>query len=280
MSTEAFDTLQFLLAQVAAESYLDGVHDGESLQSLYVQGANHYTLYEELKLRGELGMTQSTSLMWQDFSDTWEIVSHQKNTASGFSGTLMRNKVTGEYTISFRSTESKGEDDGGDVDRDSALGANGQIKDDGFAWGQIRDMQAFYQSLSAEGSEHYDATFSAHMASQGQLNVTGYSLGGHLAQVFTQLNYNGVLHTYTINGAGMGTINNIPEGQNLGPQLQGLMDTFNQILDGPLAAIDSIGEFHLIDAALQVGHRFNLGWSKEQRVQWFIEKPGQIYLIH
>ena len=37
-----------------------------------------------------------------------------------------------------------------------------------------------------------------------QINITGYSPGGHLAQVFTRFHYNEVIHTYTMNGAGFG----------------------------------------------------------------------------
>jgi Ca2+-binding RTX toxin-like protein len=40
--------------------------------------------------------------------------------------------------------------------------------------------------------------------SQNQLNVTGYSLGGHLATVFTELYADRVAQTYTFNGAGRG----------------------------------------------------------------------------
>jgi len=269
MATEAFNILQFLLAQVAAESYLDGIDftnesNGGALEKRYRQGANHYLNYAELARDGELGMTQSTQSMWDDFKNTWSIVFHQKNTASGFSGTLLKNKITGQYTLSLRSTESKSPLKGGDVVRDGTEGANGQIKDDGFAWGQILDMQKFFEELSTAEVGHPANEFSRHMAVGGKLNVTGYSLGGHLAQVFTQLNYDDVLHTYTINGAGMGTINEIPEDVAIGGQLSSLIQTINDIMTDPLNHLELFQQHHLQNAAV--------GVTKEERIQWFIDQ--------
>ena len=48
-----------------------------------------------------------------EFADTFEVIAHRENTSTGFSGTLFRSKITdlsrglvsGEYALSFRSTE-------------------------------------------------------------------------------------------------------------------------------------------------------------------------------
>jgi hypothetical protein len=112
----------------------------------------------------------------------------------------MRDTTTGEYTLSFRSTEYRNQAQGGDWERDGLLGADGEIFSDGFAFGQLAAMEDYYQSLKASGKLPTGST----------LNVTGYSLGGHLATVFTELHYNdndiAFGHTYTFNGAGRGPV--------------------------------------------------------------------------
>ncbi len=135
-----------------------------------------------------------SNTMIDDFFKTWQIIDHKKNTSSGFSATLMQHKKTGEFTLSFRSTESKQSSDGGDVERDSGDGANGQITSLGFAYGQLLDMEQYYQQLKDDPTINLPA----------KINLTGYSLGGHLAQVFTRLHYGTLIHTYTMNGAGFG----------------------------------------------------------------------------
>lgn len=262
---------------MAAESYLDGgdLDVQSSLEKFYVQGANHYLNYADLKARGELGMTQATRLMWSDFSDTWELIAHQKNTSSGFSGTLLLNRLSGEYTLSFRSTESKGEVDGGDARRDSALGANGEISADGFAWGQIRDMRGFFEDLSTAGSAHYDPGFAAHMAGGGRVNVTGYSLGGHLAQVFVQLNSAAVLHAYTFNGAGMGALDSVAEGQPLGSQLAVLMSMVDATMERPSEVLELFDGAILNRVALGFGHIFSPTLGNAEKLQWFVDQDSQ-----
>ena len=124
-----------------------------------------------------------TSAQANDFLDHHEIIAHQPNNLqSGFSATLMRNKDTGEYTLSFRSTEYRQTTDGGDFVRD-AQGADVDFTQYGFAFAQIRDMEAYYADLKSSGKLPAGAT----------LNVTGYSLGAHLATVFTEL-HNGRNH--------------------------------------------------------------------------------------
>lgn len=278
MSKDAFKILEYLLAQVAAESYLD--QEYRSLRKNYVYGANRESAYSLLDSLGELGATQATSLMWTDFSSKWSIIAHQENTTSGFSGTLLKN-ISGEYTISFRSTESNGESKGGDVDRDSFKGANGEISATGFAWGQILDMEKFLSDLTTSTSRHYSAQFDAYVTGGGKLNVTGYSLGGHLAQVFTQLHRDVVLHTYTFNGAGIGTINAVPEGASIKSELTALLVKFESILSTPSASLPLLTESMLNEAAASVGHLFlgppELQPQPAEKLDWIIQDSARWY---
>ncbi|MDH5640926.1 MAG: hypothetical protein OEY28_06495, partial [Nitrospira sp.] len=98
------------------------------------------------------------------------------------------------FTLSFRSTESKVHDEGGDWERDGSSGADGEITLEGFAFGQLASMETYYQSLKNSGLLPADAV----------LNVTGYFLGGHLATVFTELHASDVNQTYLFNAAGRG----------------------------------------------------------------------------
>lgn len=80
-----------------------------------------------------------------DFVATWEIVSHQENTDSGFSSTLFRNKETGELYYATRGTEPVWPDL---LETDIA-----DIVTDGLAINQIIDMYNDWQRIkAAEGS--------------------------------------------------------------------------------------------------------------------------------
>lgn len=106
---------EFTLAQIAADSYLDGInyYNYDDLARRLRNGANHYDALQKNIEDDNLSATRMTEQMVNDFNSTWEIVTHLPNTSSGFSATLFKHKVTGEYTLSFRSTESKDKVDGG-----------------------------------------------------------------------------------------------------------------------------------------------------------------------
>ena len=223
---------EFTLAQIAADSYLDNEQDpdftieqDDLVRVRFRNGANHYKHIEDNERDNNLSATRMTEVMIGDFFDTWEIIDHQENQSSGFSGTLLKHKTTGEYTLSFRSTESKNVDDGGDVERDSSEGANGQIRDLGFAYAQIQDMQEYYQTLQDDG----------HLDTGTKINVTGYSLGGHLAQTFTRLNNENVKHTYTFNGAGFGKYEGASSGTDYQQTLTQRLDQIQAAMADPLA---------------------------------------------
>lgn len=121
----------------------------------------------------------------------WTVVAHQPNTGTGFSGTLFKNANTGEYVLSFRSTEFID-----DAVRDNQATNKMEIKDHGWAFGQIADMEDWYASLKASGK----------LPSGVKPTVTGYSLGGHLATAFNLLHPTDSTATYTFNGAGVGDL--------------------------------------------------------------------------
>ncbi|MDP3092116.1 MAG: hypothetical protein Q8N04_15690 [Nitrospira sp.] len=214
--------LEFALQQMAAESYLDGINrqDNQAVIDRLVAGNNAPGVSSPNP--GATRFVNLTSLSnasqiigsAQAFVAHYQIVDHHANDATGFSATLMRNNQTGEYTLSFRSTEYKNQVDGGDYERDGAnglflTGADGEIVTKGFALGQLAAMEDYFndlkQGLKADGS--VDATLQAFFANGGKINVTGYSLGAHLATVFTEMHAAEVIHTYTFNGPGRGTFN-------------------------------------------------------------------------
>ena len=173
--TQISTWLQFALQQMAAESYLDRILSGElQLEQALRLGNNRVSgaLASDPILPGKTRMTDQQMI---DFSARYDIVDHHANDATGFSATLMQERGTNNYTLSFRSTEYRNQSQGGDWERDGQPGADGEIFFNGFALGQLVSMEKYYQQLKANGVLPQGAT----------LNVTDYSLGGHLATVFT-----------------------------------------------------------------------------------------------
>ena len=140
----------------------------------------------------------------EEFDKNWEMVAHIANTATGFSGSLFRAKKDIEGTrikaqdlvMSFRSTEFV-DDDVHDGRSTNTL----EIKEKGWAFGQIADMEHWFGILQEKG------------LIDKPLYVTGYSLGGHLATAFNILHRYRINKrtgdklikaTYTFNGAGVG----------------------------------------------------------------------------
>ena len=136
-----------------------------------------------------------TTQQAQDFKDNWRVVSHQPNTATGFSATLfeyigdpLKQPTASRYVVSFRSTEFIE-----DAVRDHQATNVQEVRKAGWAFGQISDMQAWWSSVQAE----------LHGA---DVDVTGYSLGGHLATAFYKLHADRIDKVYTFNGAGVGDV--------------------------------------------------------------------------
>jgi pimeloyl-ACP methyl ester carboxylesterase len=127
----------------------------------------------------------------QFIADGWTVEAHQANTSTGFSGTLFKNTQTNELVLSFRSTEFVD-----DAARDSQATNSMEVKEYGWAFGQIADMEAWYTTLKASGR----------LGGAQPFSVTGYSLGAHLATAFNLLHPQDAAATYTFNGAGVGDI--------------------------------------------------------------------------
>jgi hypothetical protein len=153
--------LKYANLQMAAEALLydnDGTPKPDVKQAL-IDGNNR-----------TLKFTASEA---EKFLKEWEVVAQIPNTPTGFSGTLFWNSATKEYVISFRSTESID-----DAIRDNAATNKMEIHETGWAWGQISDMETWYNDV-----------VKAKIPAGAQLNVTGYSLGGHLATAFNILHH-------------------------------------------------------------------------------------------
>ena len=132
----------------------------------------------------------------------------------------MKDLTTGQYTLSFRGTEYPNQSQGGDWERDGLPGADGEIFFKGFAFGQLVSMEKYYQQLKADGWLPQGAT----------LNVTGYSLGGHLATVFTELHAAEIQRTYTFNGAGHGEVAGGTPGLQEGARIAEMLEYFSNQL--------------------------------------------------
>jgi hypothetical protein len=237
MSTNEITTwLGFTLMQMAAESYLDGIanlDDRNLVRDRLLLGNNHPLLDPDVH-----GATRFTDSLATRFLDTYRIVNHHANDSTGFSATLMQERGTNNFTLSFRSTEYRDQSEGGDWERDGLFAAplkfaaDGEIGADGFAFGQLAAMENYYLQLTTSGVLPTGAT----------LNITGYSLGSHLATIFTELHANDpdivFGHTYTFNGAGRGHING--PGATEAARIDGMLDLLREVLFNPDAGVSRV----------------------------------------
>lgn len=211
MTTQIRAWLDNAVLQSVAESYLDMIPQfggSRSIDEVLAAGVNNLEKNPDGK-----GATRLTEQQITWFKANYEIVTHYPNDPSGFSATLFKNKATGAYTLSFRSTEYELQAKGGDWERDGANGADGVIKTDGMALAQLSAMETFYANLQqgkvkdANGNwvANADAqSFANDLAGGKPLNVTGYSLGAHMATSFTLLHWDEVTQAYAYNAAGAG----------------------------------------------------------------------------
>jgi pimeloyl-ACP methyl ester carboxylesterase len=201
----------FALQQVIAESYWDNV-------DLTQRQARINTLMLGNNRPGapETWLTRLTQAQAEYVADRYHIVDHHPNFSSGFSGTLIFDTDRHEYTLAMRSTEYKLQRDGGDFERD-ALGADKEIGDYGFAFAQIASMERYFENLlsgrRADGiQDERIAPFRAHIEAGGLINLTGFSLSGHLATVFAELHPEYVNAAYLFNSPGRGRLPIAPVG--------------------------------------------------------------------
>ncbi|MBS0169405.1 MAG: hypothetical protein JSR62_03555 [Nitrospira sp.] len=238
MSSNATVWLNFALQQIAAESYLQGIdlQDVPAVKSRLLLGNNNILGISptEADLTGK---TRFTSALADQFLARYQIVDHHASDATGFSATLLFDRETQQYTLSIRSTEYRDEAQGGDWQRDGLPGADGEIKDYGFALAQLVSLERYWRELTAAGGK---------VAPDAKINVTGYSLSGHLATVFTEMHSDRILQTYTFNGAGRGFVS------ELGQDGQPVEQTLRRMvldLEGRLLAFDSDGTLFRSGAA-------------------------------
>mgnify|MGYP000851804900 FL=1 len=195
------DYLKYANLQMAAEGFLvdnnNNVLTGGQLFEALKNGNKHATLFTDTQARQFVE------------NDGWTVVDQRINSTTGFSGTLFKNTKTNELVLSFRSTEFID-----DAIRDSMATNTLEVHDAGWAFGQIADMEDWYAELKSNGS----------IPSGARLDVTGYSLGGHLATAFNLL-HNGALNggqVVTFNGAGVGSL-------QPGNTLQGVLADFKTL---------------------------------------------------
>ena len=159
------DYLKYANLQMAAEAFIRDEKTGELARS--------GSLLIAALIRGNNHSSKFTKIQAEAFAEQWEVVDQRANTTTGFSGTLFRNKANpNEHVISLRSTEFID-----DTVRDNLACNTYEIKNTGYAWGQISDMEAWYAELKKTGGPLDGKAFS----------VTGYSLEDHLATGFSLL---------------------------------------------------------------------------------------------
>jgi hypothetical protein len=134
------DLQTFANVQMAAEAiYPNGFTTGPILPS-YLTTGNRRNSKFPVKLAAQ-------------FAIEWEIIDHLPNTGTGFSGTLFKCLVTdparglsvGQLVMSLRSTEFVD-----DAARDSKATNELEVRESGFAFGQIADMKAWFDQLDAD----------------------------------------------------------------------------------------------------------------------------------
>lgn len=171
---------KYFYATVGSTQYLNP--DNGKIE--YIGGAGAYT---------KISQTQADY-----FLDNYTIIDYYGNDNTGFSATTFKNKTTGEITISFRSTEFTE-----DYYKDAA-GADNEISDNGTAIAQNIALVNYLNKLKTPDSEGISI-----INDETAINLTGYSLGGHLAssayQYLTADNYE-VKQLYVFNGPGVGNI--------------------------------------------------------------------------
>jgi hypothetical protein len=179
------DYLKYANLQMAAEAFLKEKVPGTET---WVENYSGDDLRDALFL-GNKRYTRFTETEAKKFADDWVVLNQKPNTETGFSGTLFYNDKTTEYVLSFRSTEFVD-----DAVRDSLATNDMEVHETGWAWGQIADMEDWYESIKNL------------IPADVKPNVTGYSLGGHLATAFNLLHQDEIGQVITFNGAGVGKV--------------------------------------------------------------------------
>ncbi|MDD2685198.1 MAG: hypothetical protein PHY62_03490 [Gallionella sp.] len=217
------------------------------------------------------GATRMTATQATDFMTRYTVVDHRGNddsrfaalgtnangvniqigNGSGLSATLLQD-AAGNYTLAIRSTEYADVAKGGDWDRDGYSGADGELgaPGKGFAFAQITALEEYYQTLKASGVLPANAT----------LNVTGYSLGGHIASVFAEMHPE-VAQAYVFNAAGHGSYDTTKGGlTNMMADFKNALTTFqaNNSTDVAAHLTNIYGSIAYQTAIAQVNSKYNM----------------------
>lgn len=271
--------LNFALQQMAAESYLHGValtNEVELLKRLKLGSNNIPTASpDDPSLPGK---TRMTTALADRFLATYDILDHHANDATGFSATVFRYVEDGvtKYTLSFRSTEPRPGIEGGDAERDGLFAdgltpaADGEIALSGFAFGQLMAMEQYFSDLRqgklTNGS--IDPALQAFFANPAnQINVTGFSLGGHLATIFTELHASQVAQTTVFNAAGRGRIDGFSGADAAtlsaeAQQIEAMLNRFMTVFVNPQAGVTQASDEDLqVFQAARDAYLLNPFWS-------------------
>jgi len=197
------ELLEMSRTQIVAEAFL--LDEDRNPKYLHPnKEKNEYTfkdvaLVQKILKEGNNHTSKLTEPQIKEFMENWKVVAYLPNTTTGFSGTLFKAKrdipgttiKAGEKVMSLRSTEFID-----DAVRDNQATNKMEIADRGWAFGQIDDLEQWFQGLRNEKL----------IGDGEQIRITGYSLGGHLATAFNILHRDEGLikNTYTFNGAGVG----------------------------------------------------------------------------
>ena len=152
--------LKFVNLQMAAEAIFD--FDPQPEPNAVEPQRPGATIVDRSITPAELGVGNKRSSRFptplaEEFSRQFKIVEHISNTETGFSGTLFRyegldDESTGlkknDKILSFRSTEFVD-----DAVRENQATNKGEIQQKGWAFGQIADMQSWYEKLVATPSK-------------------------------------------------------------------------------------------------------------------------------
>ena len=197
------ELLEMSRTQIVAEAFLKDEDDKPEFLHPNKE-KNEYTfkdvaLVPKILKYGNNHTSKLTEPQIKEFMENWKVVAYLPNTTTGFSGTLFQAKrdipgttiKAGEKVMSLRSTEFID-----DAVRDNQATNKMEIADRGWAFGQIDDLEQWFQGLRNEKL----------IGDGEQIRITGYSLGGHLATAFNILHRDEGLikNTYTFNGAGVG----------------------------------------------------------------------------
>ena len=209
----------FVKLQLAAEALIGFTADTANGQEISADDQNLIKALEAGNGHASIFTPQAA----RTFANEWTILKQQASTSTGFSATLFQFKgkddparglTAGQYVLSFRSTEFID-----DAVRDNQETNSMEIKEFGWAFGQISDMEKFWAGLRED------------VHTKG-VAVTGYSLGGHLATAFTLMHPDKVSVTYTFNGAGVGDIKGATTAAQVGTGLQTVIKKFDDYRQG------------------------------------------------